>query len=110
MLGVFASAVIVGSFCLFCENGVLGLPFDTNVASVKAAAEPAVINPEATVKIAAANATPLLIRSPSSWTLPIPTYHDACDARPSGASWVAVRRASVRELVGSPGDANPSGS
>jgi hypothetical protein len=45
--------VIVGSFCLFCENGVLGLPFDTSVSSLNAAAEAAVINTTAIVKLAA---------------------------------------------------------
>src|SRR5258705_3046078 len=34
MLGLLASAVIVGSFCLFCENGVGGLPFVTNTSAV----------------------------------------------------------------------------
>jgi len=35
-LGALASAVIVGSFCLFCENGVVGLPLETSVSGVDA--------------------------------------------------------------------------
>src|SRR5437660_11555961 len=37
VLGLFASAVIVGSCCLFCENGDGGLPFETRVSPVVAA-------------------------------------------------------------------------
>jgi hypothetical protein len=44
MFGELASAVIVGSFCLFCENGVLGLPFVTNASGLKAAADAAAVN------------------------------------------------------------------
>src|SRR6185312_4043838 len=53
MSGEWASAVIVGSFCLFCENGVVGLPVETKVSSVNAMADAAaVINTAAIVTIA----------------------------------------------------------
>ena len=32
MLGWFASTAMAGSFCLFSENGVTGLPFVTNTS------------------------------------------------------------------------------
>src|SRR5881397_34356 len=38
MFGWFASIATAGSFCLFCENGVLGLPTLTRVSGLVAAA------------------------------------------------------------------------
>ena len=51
MRGELASAVIVGSFCLFCEKGVVGLPLVTNTSGLKAAADPAITNSRPIVRI-----------------------------------------------------------
>src|SRR5436190_10291544 len=42
MFGWFASIATAGSFCLFCENGLGGLPMVTRVSGLKAAAGSAV--------------------------------------------------------------------
>src|SRR3954451_23658196 len=40
-VGWLASLAIAGSFCLFCENGLGGLPFLTSTSGLKAPAVPA---------------------------------------------------------------------
>src|SRR6476469_11108718 len=42
MFGWFASIATAGSFCLFCENGLVGLPMVTRVSGLNAAAGNAV--------------------------------------------------------------------
>src|SRR5436190_22206530 len=44
MFGWFASIATAGSFCLFCENGLVGLPMLTRVSGLNAAAGSAVDN------------------------------------------------------------------
>src|SRR5881397_1222206 len=44
MLGWSASIAIAGSFCLFCENGVVGLPMLTRVSGLVAAAGRAAVS------------------------------------------------------------------
>src|SRR5438093_7256986 len=42
IVGLFASIATAGSFCLFCENGLVGLPTLTRVSGLNAAAGSAV--------------------------------------------------------------------
>lgn len=59
--GWFASIAIAGSFCLFCENGVSGLPTVTSVSPLAAAANETM--PSATA-VASAKSAIFLISPP----------------------------------------------
>ena len=55
-LGSLASMATAGSFCLFCENGVAGLPTDTMVSVVCAEAATVTVAPMSAVARAASDA------------------------------------------------------
>src|SRR5690242_5536225 len=92
MSGELASAVIAGSFCLFCENGVVGLPTVTNVSSVNARAEAAVINIKATVKIATTTDRFILLTPRLTSLALLPPVPRVADRRLVGALAGAHRR------------------
>jgi hypothetical protein len=56
-LGLWASTATAGSFCLFCENGVDGLPIDTSASGGGGTAVAGAVLVRATANAAAAVAT-----------------------------------------------------
>jgi hypothetical protein len=58
-----ASIATDGSFCLFCENGVVGLPTVTRASGLNAAAFPAPINNAPATSTGTATSLPILTPS-----------------------------------------------